>query len=82
MTTTLQDKLLIYRQLLDGDFNKLCTIAIGANLELKRFNIRYVNKRKERKERLSSKLLVARPTTYNLLSNLLVKLNVASFSLL
>jgi hypothetical protein len=60
MTTALQDKLLIHRQLINGDFNQLCTMAAGADSELKRLNIRRTQERKEREERLS-KIPVSRP---------------------
>jgi hypothetical protein len=60
MTTALQDKLLIHRQLMNGDFNMLCTMAIGADSELKRLNVRRTQERKEREER-SSKTPVSRP---------------------
>jgi hypothetical protein len=60
MTTALQDKLLIHRQLMNGDFNMLCTMAIGADSELKRLNVRRTQERKEREERLS-KTPVSRP---------------------
>ena len=52
MTTALQDKLLIHRQLMNGDFNMLYTMAISTDSELKRLNVRRTQERKEREERL------------------------------
>jgi hypothetical protein len=50
MTTTLQGQILNQRHLLDEDFDKLCTVAIGIDAELKRLNAR---RTKERDARLS-----------------------------
>jgi hypothetical protein len=48
MTIAPQDKLLIHIQLMNGDFNMLCTMATGADSELKRLNIRHNKEREAR----------------------------------
>jgi hypothetical protein len=49
MTTALQGQILNQRHLLDEDFDRLCTVAIGIDAELKRLNAR---RNKERDARL------------------------------
>jgi hypothetical protein len=49
MTTALQGQILNQRHLLEEDFEKLCTVAIGIDAELKRLNAR---RNKERDARL------------------------------
>jgi hypothetical protein len=77
MTTALQGQILNQRHLLEEDFDKLCTVAIGIDAELKRLNAR---RTKERDARLSQ---TNKPTpTPALRPPFVVKPTSAGFSLL
>jgi hypothetical protein len=83
LTTALQDKLLVHRQLIDGDFNRLCTMAAGVDSELKRLNTRRNREREAREVRMARTATPAKnPVAASRPNNPVAKPTSAGFALL
>jgi Zinc knuckle len=65
LTTALQGQLLNQRHLLGEDFEKLCEVVLGIDVELKRLNVR---RNKERENRLTTKPTTAKAPARNLVA--------------